>query len=84
MMTLEQARDLAPQWGSLVTNGDPGYIMYTAIPPERIEHRAAMLDHIQTDCMAIAIDNVADAKELESLCQYLESLSYDDNGDYRP
>lgn len=42
-MTRDEAAEYIPQWGSLMRSGDPGYIAYTAIPPERPEHRDDMV-----------------------------------------
>lgn len=81
-MSEDEARLVAPQWGSYVRSGDPGAIMYSAIPPERAEHRDAMIAHIDGHCMESARINVAAGDfldgpaELVALRAYLEGLEY--------
>lgn len=81
-MTEREAQECAPQWGSFIRNSDPGYIMYTAIPPEQAAHRDEMVAFIKSHCMAAAQRNV-DAgdfldgpEELARLVAYLDGLTY--------
>lgn len=84
-MTAEEAQEYGPQWGSLVTSGDPGYIMYTAIPPERAEHRDTMVAWLRDKCLPIAREGsdeegdefeYSDVEMLNRMVAYLEGLSY--------
>lgn len=80
-----EAAELAPQWGSYMNDSDPGAIMYSAIPPEREEHRDAMLRHIRGHLYPVADryeeegkeSEPGDAKRLRSLAAYLKDLTYD-------
>jgi len=58
-----EAADLAPQWGSFMTDGDPGAIMYSAVPPETAQHRDSMLRYIRGQLYPVADSAVADASE---------------------
>lgn len=82
-MTEVEAQDYIPQWGSLVSNGDPGYICYTAIPPEAPEHRDTMIAWLR-DCIPDAEQHLAeghdefagDPEQLQRAIAYLEALTY--------
>lgn len=78
-MTPEQAADYAPQWGSYVTSGDPGAVMYgdTADP----DTARAMAVWIRSECQPIAQAGdccgtggpcQADLEALEALLGYLD------------
>ncbi len=85
IMSASEAQEYGPQWGSLVTNGDPGYIMYTAIPPEEPEHRDTMIDYLRNECLPIAREGsdeegdeyeYSDVEMILRMIGYLESLTY--------
>jgi hypothetical protein len=84
-MTASEAAEYGPQWGSYMTAGDPGYIMYTAIPPERPEHRDTMVSWLEDRCLPLAregCDEEGDEYEwsgvemIKRMCAYLRSLEY--------
>lgn len=83
-MTAAEAADYIPQWGSYITSSDPGYIAYTAIPPERAAHRDEMVRYLEEHCLSIAQHNGApdpedgpdDAEEIARAVAYLKSLAY--------
>jgi hypothetical protein len=78
-MTEAEAVAYAPQWGSYINNSDPGYIMYSVIPPEQAAHRDEMVAHIKGHCLPIATGphgEEGDEDELGRLVAYLEGLSY--------
>lgn len=86
-MTADEAREYAPQWGSYMTAGDPGAVMYGAIPPECAEHRDAMIRHIKSDLYPLALEaddgpdeeseyEWNDSQMLRRLVAYLESIQY--------
>jgi hypothetical protein len=86
-MTEAEAQNYAPQWGSYMTAGDPGAIMYSRIPPETAEHRDEMVKHIEESLYPLAAEGDAgpdeendyeynDSQMLRRLVEYLESLSY--------
>lgn len=79
MMTEAEAREYVPQWGSYMRAGDPGYIMYTAVPPERAEHRDEMAAHVRSHCLPIAHSEHGepeDVERLRDLLAYLAALEY--------
>jgi hypothetical protein len=84
-MTEAEAAEYGPQWGSLMTNGDPGYIMYTAIPPEAPAHRDIMVAWLRDHCLPLAREGCAeegdefeysDVEMLKRMIAYLEALEY--------
>ena len=84
-MAAAEAQAYIPQWGSLISSGDPGYIAYTAIPPERAEHRDEMVRWLRDHCRPIALEESgedgdefewSDPEQLDRACEYLESLKY--------
>lgn len=85
-MSASEARAYIPQWGSFVTNSDPGYIAYTAIPPEEPGHRDTMVDYLRGRCLPIALEEGgdpegdeyewSDVEQLHRAIAYLEALSY--------
>lgn len=84
-MTASEAQEYGPQWGSLITNGDPGYIMYTAIPPEQPEHRDEMVAWLRDHCLPLAREGCdeqgdefeySDVEQIGRMIAYLEALTY--------
>lgn len=84
-MTAAEAQECGPQWGSYISSGDPGYIMYTAIPPERPEHRDAMVEWLEGHCLPLAREGCdeegdeyewSDVEMIKRMCAYLRSLDY--------
>jgi hypothetical protein len=80
----EEAAEYVPQWGSFMTSGDPGAIMYSKVPPEAPEHRDAMVRYIRGHCYPIADqdgkeeteDEYSDAQMLRRLVRYLLDLEF--------
>ena len=56
IITAQEARDIAAQWGSLMTSGDPGYVFYTLTgKADQIndeEHRQNLIAYCK-DCIAL-------------------------------
>lgn len=83
MMSTNEARDYIPQWGSMMTAGDPGAVAYGAIPPETAEHRDSLVAYL-SECKTLAEHNGAppsdsdsdDRVELARAIAYLESIDY--------
>jgi hypothetical protein len=90
-MTATEAREYGPQWGSYMTSGDPGYIMYTAIPPEEAAHRDTMVAYLKEHCLPIAERNAYaavmtdpdseepcedDVDKIDRMVAYLEALTF--------
>lgn len=86
-MTAKEAADYGPQWGSMVTNGDPGAIMYSAIPPETAEYRDQMVAYIESALYPLAAEGDAgeneeneyeynDSQMLRRMVAYLKGLDY--------
>ena len=73
-MTEREAQEYGPQWGSYISSGAPGYIMYTRIPPEQPEHRDMMVDWLESHCRPIA--EPVDVVEIDRMCAYLRALEY--------
>lgn len=73
-MTEREAQEYGPQWGSYINSGDPGYIMYTRIPPEQPGHRDDMVHYLEHYCKRLA--EPADVVEIDRMCAYLRSLEY--------
>lgn len=84
-ITLADAQEYVPQWGSLISNGDPGYICYTAIPPEAAAHRDAMVAYLHNICRPIASEEAgddgddyeySDVEQIDRVCEYLNAITY--------
>lgn len=77
-----EAAEYGPQWGSYMTSGDPGYIMYTAIPPERPEHRDTMVSYLRDHCeprasvSVIDDEEYTDSEQIARMIAYLEALEF--------
>lgn len=84
-MTLAEARDYAPQWGSYMTAGDPGAVMYC--DPGDPDAKAPMAAYIKATLLPECRERLAagdseldgDPERLESLLAYLE-----ESGDMAP
>lgn len=76
-ITRDEACEIAEQWWSVMTWSDPGVCMYAfgstgCVQSE--EHRADILDYIDTDCMPAADSNddpEADKEQLATLRKYI-------------
>lgn len=86
-MTRREAQDYAPQWGSMMTAGDPGAIMYSSIPPENAENRDRMISYIESELYPLALEGdngpddenefeYNDSQMLRRLVAYLKGLEY--------
>lgn len=76
-MNLAEAREYAPQWGSLIRTGDPGAVMYG--DPSETETARAMLAHIESDLLPKVKARAhgwtaTDEKELGRLASYLRTV----------
>jgi hypothetical protein len=74
-----EAAEYVPQWGSYMTSGDPGAIMYSRVPPEAPEHRDSMVRYIRTHCYTIADGphgEEEDKLKLRQLVRYLLDLEF--------
>lgn len=94
-MTAAEAAAYGPQWGSYMNSYDPGYIMYTAIPPEEPEHRDTMVEWLREHCLPLARADAAkgwpersededededEPERVERMIAYLEALTYPEDG----
>lgn len=80
-----EAMDYAPQWGSYVTAGDPGAVMYG--DPADPDTARAMLAHVESDLLPNATAEMArhlargnardDVKALKRLANYLRAVIAD-------
>lgn len=81
-MTEEEIHNYIKSCGSYMNDSDPGYICYTALPPEKIEHRDEMVDWLRKTCRPRILkneDNLYSEGELERIdtsIKYLENLIY--------
>ncbi len=89
-MSADEAREYGPQWGSYMRDSDPGYIMYTAIPPERAEHRDEMVAWLHDRCLLQAREGCpehgdeyeySDVEMLYRMIAYLEALAFPPEGE---
>ena len=77
---------IAAQWGSYMNSSDPGACMYgfSGGLPQSIEHANECVEHINSHCMPIAIENQNDEgcendiEQLEDLLEWLQSFSAED------
>ena len=73
-MTCAEAGTYAPQWGSMITAGDPGACMYGFDVgdgrPQTEKHRAAVLSYM-TDCRERAASRDADDQDLVEIDRFL-------------
>lgn len=84
-----EAAEYVPQWGSYMTAGDPGAIMYSRVPPEEAAHRDSMLRYVRAHCYPIADSGINDSDldegdesdkvKLRRLAAYLKGLDYADS-----
>lgn len=82
MVTVAQ---YVPQWGSFISNGDPGACAYGAIPPERAEHRDTLVTYLRDVCLPIAREGsdeegdefeFSDVEMLEMCIETLKAIEY--------
>lgn len=88
MLSASMAFDVASQWGSLISSGDPGAVFYTFplndARPLNEAHRAQCLEYTRDLIDGLqGADRAADRSELEALAEFFAAAPLGDGADKR-